>query len=97
MSAAEQAQALPILVVIRVPKVGFDPALPIALLDLPPLNVVPNVLLVLVPLQRHVPHGVPWRHLQTAVTTSSLWPQILRQVIQSTHDSQLQQLKYSNY
>jgi hypothetical protein len=23
------------------------------------------VLLVLVPLQRHVSHGIPWRHLQT--------------------------------
>jgi hypothetical protein len=41
------------------------------------------VLLVLVPLQRHVPYDVPCRHLQTTVTTRSLWPQMLRQAIWS--------------
>lgn len=42
----------------------LDFAIPAPLLDLPPRDVVPDVLLVLVPLKRHVPDGVPRRNLQ---------------------------------
>ena len=65
VTATEQVQALPILGIICIPEVGFNAPLPITFLDLPPIDVIPNVLLVLVPLQRHVSHGIPWRHLQT--------------------------------
>ena len=55
MTATEQVQALPILGIICIPEVGFNAPLPITFLDLPPIDVIPNVLLVLTTPEARLP------------------------------------------
>jgi hypothetical protein len=64
---------LPILGVISIIEVLLDGALPASLFDLPPINVVADMLLGVVPLKRHITDRVPRRHLhRTAIPITQI-------------------------